>query len=710
VATAEDPHVMALPPQSAGEGTEYGRRPIDERRNVSGAALKKAEPLVNAGLAEERAAYLRILEGEPSNKKALLGIARIDRRCGDNVSAAAWLRRALSAFSDDLQASTELAAVLCGLNQPEEAAAIYCRVLAVNGDYVPAHMGLGRIARARGDEESARAHFAAAADLLGAAAGVQPDNPGPLSELAAALRELDRFDEAATILRRILTKNPEHWPSQLALGQMARRTGDNQGALDYFQAACERAPGELQPKLVLGRALTDMQRFDEAGEVFRLAVRQTPHDAQLREALGRLAARRRDWTKALEEYRAATSLDPANIAARLGLGQTYCELGWWEEAEHLYGGILENAPDHVDARLGLAQTAEARGDKAAALKALEDASKAAPLDLRPKKEIRRLRRAEDGFDWRTELEEALTVIRASNVPVQSQIYAAEVLFKFGITEPARPMLEKLAPHYPAAYQLLLAIRQLERMGLARTITEPEEGLVENQLGGFRAFVEIPVPASDTLLIVFAGANNRVSITLSLLHRILRKTGVSIIYCRDVEEVYYSRGVVGLGCDVLSTIESFRTLAGRYGARRILTLGHCLGVQPALRFGLRLGAQGVLGIGPRIETDGLKPHHQRRLDAIRQNPRYQEIRTRYLETESRPMVDFLYGEHYTVDPSGLESLAGVPGVNITRIPNSGDPAKDLLVRGLLEPVLTDFVATGRVSLETRALIASSANPQ
>jgi hypothetical protein len=50
------------------------------------------------------------------------------------------------------------------------------------------------------------------------------------------------------------------------------------------------------------------------------------------------------------------------------------------------------------------------------------------------------------------------------------------------------------------------------------------------------------------------------------------------------------------------------------------------------------------------------------------------------------------------------------VNITRIPNSGDPAKDLLVRGLLEPVLTDFVATARVSLETRALIASSANPQ
>ncbi len=116
------------------------------------------------------------------------------------------------------------------------------------------------------------------------------------------------------------------------------------------------------------------------------------------------------------------------------------------------------------------------------------------------------------------------------------------------------------------------------MGLAQPLaaSSAHPDPAENQLDSLRGFIEMPSPNSDTLLIVFGGNGNRLSMTFSLMHKLLRKTGVSIIYCRDLQEEYYTRGVVGLGDDFQSTVDGFGALAARYGAKRILTLGNCAG--------------------------------------------------------------------------------------------------------------------------------------
>ncbi len=340
---------------------------------------------------------------------------------------------------------------------------------------------------------------------------------------------------------------------------------------------------------------------------------------------------------------------------------------------------------------------------------------AAPLDLRPKQEIRRLKVAPGGYDWRAELEEAVAAARSTSAPLQTQIEAANILIAHGLTEVARPLLSRLEARFPAARQLLLAVRQIERMGLAQplaaSLAYPDPA--ENQLDSLRGFVEMPIPNSDTLLIVFAGTDNRLWMTFSLMHKILRKTGVSIIYCRDLQRGFYTRGVVGLGDDFQSTVDGFGTLATRYGAKRILTLGNCAGCQGALRFGLSLGAQGVLGLGPMLRAgDNLKPHQRTRLAAVREHliADHKSVHTLYLEAAARPKVTLIVGEHPTVDDAGVHSMAGVPGVIVTGIPDSVDAVKYLLVRGLLEPLLRDFVANGVVSPELHALISTSRNPQ
>jgi hypothetical protein len=255
------------------------------------------------------------------------------------------------------------------------------------------------------------------------------------------------------------------------------------------------------------------------------------------------------------------------------------------------------------------------------------------------------------------------------------------------------------------------------MGLARPLSACASGsdAVESQFDSLRGFLEMPVSGSDTVLIVFGGTNNRLWITFSLLHEILRKTGVSVIYCRDLQRLWYAGGIIGLGEDFPSTLQGFRALIRRYGATRVLTLGNCMGCLGALRYGLWLGAQGVLALSPKLRPlADLEPHERARFRPLRENRPAADnnIRREYLEVPSLPKVTLVFGEDCAEDAYNAHAMADVAGVTLAGIPQSSDTnsVKDLLVRGLFEPLLQDFVAAGVLSQEVRTLISASRNPR
>jgi tetratricopeptide (TPR) repeat protein len=671
--------------------------------------------LSNGRLDEARAIYLKILDHEKTNLRAMMALSRIDRRLGDHWSACERLRTAARLSPDNLQVLTELAAMLRDLDRPEEAASLYQQVLGRNPDQVQAHMGLGWIARARGDDNTALAHFTVAHEHLRGAAATDPVNLQILTQLAAALRGMNRSEDATAVYQQILLIEPKHVQSHMAMGWMARDDGDDEAALAHFKAGAESDPIDSQVQNSLGKLYLQMGRSEEAELIFRRIAKQAPNHTQTRASLGALARKKNDWSGAIEEFRAALESDPKNVPVRVELARTYCDLSRWQEAERIYQSIIDDSPRHVEALLGLATVAKVEGNLSAARALFEEASVAAPLDQRPKREIRKLKAA-DAFDWRTEIEEALAVTRAANVPVQTEIEAAKVLVEYGLTEAARPVLSRLEGRSPAARQLLLAVRQIERMGLARPLSTASavSDPAEIQLESLQGFHEMPVPGSDTVLIVFGGTNNRLWMTFSLLHRILRKTGVSVIYCRDLQRLWYASGIIGLGHDFPSTVEGFRKLIAPYGATRVLTLGNCIGCLGALRYGLLLGAQGVLAISPKLRLlEDLEPHQRAQLRKIDERRPVQDknIHREYLEVPSRPNVALIFGEDCAGDAYVASAMADVPGVALASIPESSDTdsVKDLLVRGLFEPLLQDFVANGAVSQKIHTLISTSRNP-
>jgi len=702
------------PPLKLGT-PEFERALASAPANVAMLHSCAAAVLSNGRVDEARAIYLKILDHEETNLRAMMALSRIDRRLGDHWGARDRLRDAAKMSPDNLQVLTELAAVLRDLDRPEEAASLYQQVLARNPDQVQAHMGLGWIARARCDDNAARAHFTVAYEHLGAAAAADPNNLPILSQLATALRGMNRSEDATAIYQQIVSIDPKHVQSHMAMGWMAREDGNDEAALAHFTAAAESDPIDSQVQNSLGKLNLQMGRFEEAELIFRRVAKQAPNNTQVRASLGALARKKDDWSGAIEEFRAALESDPKNVPVRLELARTYCDLSRWQEAERIYQSILDDSPRHAEALIGLATVAKVQGNLSAARDLFEEASVAAPLDQRPKREIRKLT-AVKAFDWRTEIEEALAVTRGTDMPVRTQIEAAKVLVEYGLTEAARPVLSRLEGRSPAARQLLMAVRQIERMGLARPLSAgpPVSDPAEIQLESLQGFHEMPVPGSDTVLIVFGGTNNRLWITFSLLHRILRKTGVSVIYCRDLQRVWYASGVIGLGHDFPSTVEGFRKLIARYGATRVLTLGNCIGCLGALRYGLFLGAQGVLAISPKLRLLGdLEPQQIAQVRPIHERRPIQDknIHKEYLEVSPRPNVALIFGADCAGDAYVANAMVDVPGVALASIPESSDAdsVKDLLVRGLFEPLLQDFVANGVVSQETHRLISTSRSP-
>ncbi|HEX9932473.1 MAG TPA: tetratricopeptide repeat protein, partial [Allosphingosinicella sp.] len=85
-----------------------------------------------------------------------------------------------------------------------------------------------------------------------------------------------------------------------------------------------------------------------------------------------------DPARAADLLARVAAAEPDNSDAHLQLGLALLALGRLDEAEAAFGETLRLAPDYSDARLGLARVAQRRGDRRAALAALEPLGPAHP--------------------------------------------------------------------------------------------------------------------------------------------------------------------------------------------------------------------------------------------------------------------------------------------------------------------------------------------
>ena len=194
----------------------------------------------------------------------------------------------------------------------------------------------------------------------------EPDQPHALLLLGLILGKHGDAGDAATLLSRYLELVPNDPFAGYSLGMVRQRQGDHRAALALFDGAIAGNPGFGQALHGRGVSLHELERLDEAAASFERAVALEPGDPTLRNNYGSLLRSQERLTEALAEFDQAIALDPALAVAHCNRGVVLTALERPQDGIVALQTALTLDPDHVRAHLEIAEAYEAtfQGDEA----------------------------------------------------------------------------------------------------------------------------------------------------------------------------------------------------------------------------------------------------------------------------------------------------------------------------------------------------------
>jgi len=152
-------------------------------------------------------------------------------------------------------------------------------------------------------------------------AGSGPGASRGLLTLGMRLRIAGRLDEAAAVLRRALTLEPDNLGARVNLANVIRDQGDLAAAERLYRETTEVAPAWGPGWHALGVYYLNVGRALEARLALEQAVQHLPGDASLVNSLGVARARTGDQAGALQAYQTAIQLDPGQPLPWLNRGE-----------------------------------------------------------------------------------------------------------------------------------------------------------------------------------------------------------------------------------------------------------------------------------------------------------------------------------------------------------------------------------------------------
>jgi tetratricopeptide (TPR) repeat protein len=326
-----------------------------------GARCELAFTYLEAGaLDDAQAAYLSVYEIDRCNVDALAGLGEIGRCRGELPAALHYLQQAFANAPERSPIASALAAVLRDLGRYQEAAEVLQSVLARDPADWAALVGLGLLARCRGDDTGAAALFAQALRY-------GPGHAGMRLELALSLSRAGRLDEAEVEYRAVLERDAFNVEALAGLAAVRKQAGDVTAALGLLRTAVEHRPDDAIIRLDYAATLRELSHLDEAEAECRLVAQSHPAHWMALVGLALVARVRGDHDAARLGFERALALQPAHEGLQSELALTFRHLGWLDEAEQLYLRMAEADPRAAAPLEGLSLIAVARGDPDAAI-------------------------------------------------------------------------------------------------------------------------------------------------------------------------------------------------------------------------------------------------------------------------------------------------------------------------------------------------------
>jgi hypothetical protein len=275
--------------------------------------------------------------------------------------------------------------------------------------------------------------------------------------------------------------------------------------------------------------------------------------------------------------------------------------------------------------------------------------------------------------WRLLLQAARTIRRceqdgaAAPLPpgAPEQLVILHAMLDFGHVEAARAC----AAATPVAHGGPAGLASL-RLLLARVPEPgPEDGFADDVA---EAVQIVPRHGADVVLFVFTSGFHKFHVPLTLMHRWFRPLGVSVVYLRDFDRLYFLQGIRALGDGYAATVHGLQAIAARLGATAIGCIGASSGSYGAMRLGCDIGAGAVLCLaGPSMIDESipdlLAQERLRGPFATPIDPASLNLAPRYEAASAPPQLRMIFGQDNAIDRAEAANMRHLPNAALFRLP-------------------------------------------
>jgi tetratricopeptide (TPR) repeat protein len=158
-----------------------------------------------------------------------------------------------------------------------------------------------------------------------------------------------QYDEAVTLLRRVVEIDPADFPAWAELGRAYFLQKNYVEAENAYLQAISKQPKYAMGLISLGRLRIVQKNFDGAIEALTQAVKVEPTSPEANYFLGEAYLQNKKGSLAVGYLNEAIKLDPVGMAdAHLRLAALYNAVGMKDKAANEYEQFLKKVPDYPD--------------------------------------------------------------------------------------------------------------------------------------------------------------------------------------------------------------------------------------------------------------------------------------------------------------------------------------------------------------------------
>jgi tetratricopeptide (TPR) repeat protein len=268
------------------------------------AALDLAGVLVAEQQYEAADAQYRLLTKAPrARQPALIGLATSHLAAQDFQGVLPFTDEVLNSDPNQVEALTLRAEALRRLHRYDDAKRDFRRLTTLTSGRVSGWIGLGRIAHAQKDDQSAEAHFRRAHES------------DPVNIKARYLLARQQATGAGSV-HEIVGPGVSTAPELNSLADVYAADGSLDSAITTYRAALEKDPNYFPAQIGLAQTLASAHRYDQSLDLLTRLRAEFPDDAKIMLTLARVLSWSRRYDQAIGAYRQLSELDPADTVPR----------------------------------------------------------------------------------------------------------------------------------------------------------------------------------------------------------------------------------------------------------------------------------------------------------------------------------------------------------------------------------------------------------